>query len=85
MRESLGLIEPPEHNRAESLELLADGVLSIAAAASFSSLSRAGLYAAMAAGELPYLKRGRRRLIPRRALVSWLADGMQTVGAGGGH
>ena len=71
---------PPElavvDTRSDAIELLADGALSVAEAVRFASVSRATLYAAMSAGELVFVKRGRRRLIPKRALVAWLAAGL---------
>ncbi len=67
----------PHRGEGDATELLADGALSVAAAAEFASLSRASLYEAMQRGELLYLKRGRRRLIPKRALVLWLAEGFK--------
>lgn len=73
----LELVEPIEVDDGRMLELLGDGVLSVGAASAFASLSRATLYEAMQRGELVYIKRGRRRLIPRRALVRWLAEGLQ--------
>ena len=62
--------------RPDALELLADGALSIAEAVRFTSVARATLYEAMGAGDLVFVKRGRRRLIPKRALVAWLAAGL---------
>jgi excisionase family DNA binding protein len=54
-------------------ELMADGALTVAKACEFTSLSRPELYKLMAAGKLPFTKHGKRRLIPRRALVQLLA------------
>ena len=58
-------------------EVLADGCLAIPEAVRFSGLSRSTLYKAMEAGELPFVKIGRRRLLPRQALVQWLAQGLR--------
>ena len=66
---------------AAAEELLADGALGVNAAVKFSGISRSELYALMGDGELKFCKRGRRRLIPKRALVRFLADGLQ--GGGG--
>ena len=57
----------------EAEELLEDGLLSIAEAEHFSGLGKSELYLAMGAGELHYVKKGRRRLIPKRALIRHLA------------
>lgn len=57
-------------------ELLAEGCVSIAEAARFSGLSRSYLYAAMMKGELPFVTRGDRRLIPRNGLLAYLGSGL---------
>jgi excisionase family DNA binding protein len=54
---------------AVNTELVADGLNTITEAQEFTRLSRSDLYARMERGELPYVKLGRRRLIPRRALA----------------
>ena len=58
-------------------DLFRDGALTVPAACEFSGLSRTAIYSAMRSGELPFLQRGGRRLIPRRALAEMLAAGMQ--------
>jgi excisionase family DNA binding protein len=58
-------------------EVLSDGCVGIHEAVRFSGLSRSTLYAAMDIGELAFVKIGRRRLLPRRALVEWLAFGLR--------
>jgi len=57
----------------DALELAADGALPIPEAVKFSGCSRSVLYEQMELGMLAFLKVGRRRLIPRRALVEFLA------------
>ncbi len=57
--------------------LLADGALGVDEAAAFARVSRAELYRWMQRGELAYVLRGRRRLVPRRALVDLLARGLR--------
>ena len=52
-----------------NMGLVEDGLLSLAEAQEFTRLSRSDIYARMDRGELPYCKLGRRRLIPRRALI----------------
>jgi excisionase family DNA binding protein len=56
--------------------LVEDGLMTVGEAHDFSRLSRSELYARMERGELPYCKLGRRRLIPRRALVEMAARGL---------
>jgi excisionase family DNA binding protein len=57
--------------------------MSVRAAADDSSLSISYLYEAMAAGQLPYIKVGARRLIMRDDLVAWLRSHTQTSPAAG--
>ena len=52
---------------------LDEGMLGVKEAVEFSRLSRAELYAAMARGDLKFYQYGRRRLIAKKDLVSWLA------------
>jgi excisionase family DNA binding protein len=61
---------------ADAKELVADGAMGVKAAQAFTGLSRAELYKLMAAGTLPYLKHGTRRLVPKKALVDLLAKDM---------
>ena len=53
----------------ERAELFADGLISVPDAAKFLSISKSKLYLVMDAGELPYVKIGSSRRIPKRALV----------------
>ena len=55
-------------------ETLAEGMLDVKGCVEFSKLSRAELYAAMARGELRFFNYGRRRLIAKRDLISWLGS-----------
>jgi excisionase family DNA binding protein len=57
-------------------EMLKDGSLGVEQARAFSGLGRSALYELMGQGRLPYVKCGARRLIPRRALVQVLAEGL---------
>ena len=57
--------------------LVADGCLSIPDAVAFSGLSRSRLYEHIRAGDFPTVKDGRRRLVPRRALIQFLAEGIE--------
>lgn len=62
-----------EEQLKEAEELLQDGRLNIAAARALTGLSRGELYNRMASGELPFVRDGRNRFIPRRALVRMMA------------
>ncbi len=53
--------------------VVADGLMSVRDAARFVALSRSELYVLMDRGELTYAKIGRRRLVPRRALIQLAA------------
>jgi excisionase family DNA binding protein len=52
--------------------LVQDGAVTIARASEISGMSRAWLYGAMERGDLPYIKLGGARRIPRRALMQLL-------------
>ena len=56
-----------------TLEAMSDGTLSITAACQFTGLSRSELYLRMNTGSLIFIKMGKRRLIPKRALTAMLA------------
>jgi hypothetical protein len=67
------------HATDDATDLVADGVLSVAESMQFTKLSRAELYNLMGAGRLTFVKHGKRRLIPKRALVQLLAYGLVTT------
>ena len=54
-------------------------VLTVEEAGKFCRLSRNSMYAAIARGELPSIRVGRRILIPRAALVRLLAAGQENL------
>ena len=58
---------------SEPTDLVADGLVTVREAAGFLRLSRSTVYALMDRGELPFVKLGRSRRIPRRALVELAA------------
>ncbi len=58
-------------------DVVAEGLLTVTDAARFLSVSRSKLYEMMDRGELPYVKLGRSRRIPRRALVELAASGLR--------
>jgi hypothetical protein len=57
-------------------DLVDDGLMTIGEAEEFSRLSRSDLYARMDRGELVYCKLGKRRMIPRRAMVELAIQGV---------
>jgi excisionase family DNA binding protein len=60
-------------------QLVADGLLGIEDARKFLSCSRSTLYGLMDSGKIKFLKVGRNRRIPRRALLEFASA--QLVGA----
>ena len=58
------------------MDIVADGMLSLTAAARHSGLSRSQLYVLMADGALSFCKVGKRRLVPKRDLDRVLAEGL---------
>jgi excisionase family DNA binding protein len=58
-------------------ELVADGLLTVVEACKMLAVSRSFLYAAMDNGALSYVKLGRARRIPRRALIEYVARRLQ--------
>ena len=58
---------------ADSAELVADGLLTVRECAEFLHLSRSKIYELMDAGELCFVKLGRSRRIPRRAVIELAA------------
>ena len=57
---------------AAATDLVSGGVMNILEAAEYARLSRAEIYRAMGAGELAFVKVGRRRMIPKNAIIAWL-------------
>ena len=51
--------------------------MKVTEAADFLRLSRSNLYALMERGELPFVKLGRSRRIPRRAVIALAAGGLR--------
>ena len=62
---------------SEPTDLVADGLSTVREAAGFLRLSRSTVYTLMDRGELPFVKLGRSRRIPRRALVELAARGLR--------
>lgn len=60
----------------ENDDVLSEGAMQVDEAVRWSGLGRTVLYAAMAAGHVPYIKHGKRRLIPKAGLRAYLARHM---------
>ncbi len=58
-------------------DLVAEGLLTIVETAAFLSISRSKLYELMDSGELAFVKLGRSRRVPRRAVVELAARGLR--------
>ncbi len=56
--------------------LVEDGAVTVSEAVVWSGVGRTRLYAEMADGNLPFVQKGRRRLIPRKALRQLLAESL---------
>ena len=54
-------------------DVVDEGAMTVDEAVKWSSLGRTRLYKAMDEGRLPFIKLGKRRLIPRKALRDLLA------------
>ena len=67
-------IDNPESETPPGAELCADGVLTVEQASGLSGVCRSRLWELMKSGELRWLKPGRRRVIPVRALAAWLGE-----------
>ena len=57
--------------------LIADGLMTIPEAADFLRLSRGMIYKLMEQGRLPFVKLGRTRRVPRRAVVDLAAQALE--------
>ena len=75
MRRS-ALCERERDQGRDAEDLCAEGALTVKEAVAFSGLARTAIYARIEDGSLPSLRLGRRRLIPKRALVRLLAKGL---------
>ena len=56
----------------EREQIMSEGCISVADAVRYAGISRTALYAAMGDGEIPYVKVGSRRLVPKQALEAFL-------------
>jgi len=60
----------------DKLEIVSGGMLTIREAEKMSGFKKSFLYNRMATGDLPYVKIGGGRRIPRQALLEFLAAGL---------
>ena len=58
-------------------ELIADGLMTVPEAAKFLAVGRSSVYEAMDRGELAFVKLGRCRRIPRRAVLEFARVNLQ--------
>ena len=58
----------------EARELLEDGLMGVSEAAKWFGVSRSTLYNMMGRGQVPFVRLGGKRLIPRRSLVNLAAE-----------
>jgi excisionase family DNA binding protein len=70
--EALHMNEITKESR--TTELVADGLQRVTEAASFLGISRSHVYQLMDSGVLPYVKLGRSRRVPRRAVLQLAAS-----------
>jgi excisionase family DNA binding protein len=66
------MCDPTTKSKDENDELFLEGVISTNAAAKFLSVSRSMVYLLMDQGALPFVKIGKARRIPMRAVVNLL-------------
>lgn len=62
-----------QRSQMDRAEIVVEGLVSVFEAARFLSLSRSKVYNLMESGELRFVKLGRARRIPRRALIELAA------------
>lgn len=58
-------------------QTVADGLMNVSEAMAFLAVARSTLYQLMETGQLPYVKIGRARRIPRRALIQLAASNLR--------
>lgn len=57
-------------------ELVSDGLCTVKEAVEFWGVKKSLVYSLMERGEIPYVRIGRRRLIPRRFLIQFAAENL---------
>lgn len=84
-RPALAILDAPATGNvslAEAEAMCADGTMSVAEAEKFTGVSDSLIYEWLDAGVLPSVQLGRRRVIPRKALVTYLAKNMTAAEPG---
>jgi excisionase family DNA binding protein len=61
-------------------EMVSEGMVTVEAARQFLGVSRSTIYALMDAGQLAYVKFGRSRRVPRRALRAFASGNLVSCG-----
>lgn len=59
------------------VEVMRDGLMTIGEACEFLSVSRSFVYQLLDTGQLPFVKMGKSRRIPKRALTQYAAGNLQ--------
>lgn len=72
-------LDQPQHAPSDGARL----VFTVAEAGELLGISRAFAYELVARGELPVIRLGRRRLVPRRALFALIETGTDPQAGGG--
>jgi excisionase family DNA binding protein len=69
----------PDNDRADDYArtILEDGLLSVKGACAFLGTGKTFVYQAMADGEIAYVVLGRKRLLPKRALIEYAARNLK--------
>ena len=80
MRRSPVRVVPDPDDSERRRALMADGAVSVVEAAKFLGASRTFLYMLMKEGRIPWARAGRKRVIPRRALVAYLSEQLVELG-----
>ena len=71
-------IKIPAPEQASAERLVSDGCLTVDQSMKFTGLCRSKLYEHLQQGRIPVVKVGRRTLIPKRALIRFLAEHLKT-------
>ena len=64
-------------------DVFGSGCMGVPEAVVFTGLGRSELYEMMSRGELVFTKIGRRRLVPKKALIEMLRQGLVGMGTAG--
>lgn len=73
----LGVGDDRDAVGGDKATMVADGLMGVGAAAVFLSLARSTIYLLMESGHLPFVKIGRSRRIPKRAVIELAARNLR--------